>query len=360
MAGIFGILGLPDTDRSFVNVIGQQVVFDAANTYLNFVNEEIQQAMSVFIESETESFKERYYLPGGGRLQRRGGQAASGAVAASGSWDVAYPLEDFGAQVAQDDVTLAYMSLQQVQRHLDTVRIQSINTVRYEILHRLLDDEGGSAATFVDPINGSLSIVPLANGDSVTYPPVLGSESEATDDHYAESGYADSSISDTNNPLITIRNEIEEHFGTMTGGENIVVFCNNGDSAYLEDLTDFDPVVDNFIRAGNNRDVPEGLPNVPGRILGRSNGVWVVEWRWIPDNYLLGIHMEHEKPLKMRVDPSDTGLPRGLQLIQTSDKYPLQSAHYRWRFGLGTANRLNGAVLELGTGGTYTIPTSYD
>ncbi len=137
----------------------------------------------MFVEEQTENFKERYKLPGGGRLQRRGGYAASGAVKAYGGYDVAYPLEDFGAQLADSDVALAYMTLQDLDRHLDTIFAQDANTVRFELLKALLNN---TQDTFVDPLHGSLTIEPLANGDSVTYPPVLGSETEATDTHYLE------------------------------------------------------------------------------------------------------------------------------------------------------------------------------
>jgi hypothetical protein len=360
MSGIYGILGIDDTDRSYVDSFGQRAIFDAANQYLMMVDQEIQEVVSAFVEEETEDHKERYYLPGGGRLQRRGGLVESAASKASGSWDVAYPLEEFGTQVAGDRVSLAYMRMDQLNRHLEDVRIKAINTVRWEILHALLDDGGGAARTFVDPIRGSLSIQPLANGDSVTYPPVLGSESEATEDHYAESNYATANVSDTNNPLVTLRDELVEHFGQNVGGENIVVFCNNAETAQLESLTDFDPVEDTNVRSGSNRDIPVNLPMVPGTIKGRSNGVWVSEWRWMPATYLLALHLDAPAPLKMRVDLADTGLPRGLNLIAESDMYPLRQSHYEWRFGLGVGNRLNGAVLELNTGGSYTIPTAYD
>lgn len=356
MSGIFGILGLPDSDRSFVNTIGQQTVYDAVQMYLQKVNTDMMQALSVFLEEETENHKERYYLPGGGRLQRRGEASSVGAVKATGSWDTAYPLEDFGAQLAGDDVSLAYMTMGQLDRHIDTIVIQDINTVRFEMLYALFH---GDQRTFVDPIWGSLTVQPLADGDTTVYPPVLGSESEATDNHYLESNYAATAISDTNNPYVTMREELEEHFGTSTGGEEIAVFINPAETPETEDLTDFDAVPDNFIRVGANTDVPVNLPGVPGRILGRTNGVWVVEWRWIPSGWALGVHLGQKPPLKMRVDPADTGLPRGLTLVGRDTQFPMESAFYRHRFGLGVGNRLNGVVMEFGTGGTYTAPTAY-
>jgi len=358
MSGIYGFLGVSDTDRVFLSTLGQDVVYDAITALLERYNADLNAAMSIFIERELTDHKLRYKLPGGGRLQRLSGKAPSGAVRAYGEWDVAFPLEGFGAAITSDRIRYAYMSVQDLDRHIRTVFIQDVNTLRFELLKALLNN---TADTFSDEDWGSLTIQPLANGDAVVYPPVLGSESEATDNHYLESGYAASAISDANNPYVTIRDELEEHFGAPTGGSNLVVFINTAQVAKTEDLTDHDAVVDRFIRAGQDTDVPIGLPlTCPGKIIGRTNHVWVVEWRWIPANYMIGIHLDAPKPIMTRVDPDDTRLPRGLTLVAEDDDYPLRSSYWEHRFGLGCGNRLNGVVMELGTGGTYTIPSGYD
>ncbi len=360
MAGIFSVLGISDTERVMVQTVGQRVVYDAVQQVLQEYNDGLSKALGVFVGESTSDYKLRYKLPGGGRLQRRGGQAPSGAVKAYGSWDVAFPLEDFGAQVAGDRVSMAYMTLKDLQNHLDSVMIRDINTMRFEILKALLNNVQD---TFTDPLYGSLSIEPLANGDTVVYPPVLGAEDEATDDHYLESGYAYTAITDTNNPLVTMRNELEEHFGAPTGGSNIVVFINNEETPYIEALSSFDAVTDRFIRAGEDTDEPIGLPfDLPGKILGRCDGVWVVEWRYIPAKYMVGIHLDAPAPLIQRVDPEDTGLPRGLALVSESGdaNYPFTQSQFVHRFGFGAGNRLNGVVMELGSGGSYGIPTGYD
>lgn len=359
MSEIFGVLGLDDTDRSFVNTIGQEVVFDAVNETLRRHNEDLMAVLSIFLDGVTESFKFKYKLPGGGYLQRRGGQAQSGNVKASGEWNAAIPLEDFGAAVGGDDVSLAYMTMQELDRHLDTVIAQNINTTRREVMKAMLDNV---QYTFPDPLHGDLTIEPLANNDAVVYPPVLGSAAEATENHYIETNYAPGSISDTNDPYVTIGNELEEHFGTPTSGSNILVLINDDATAKTRDLVAFVPVTDMGILPGQDTATVLGLPgNLPGRLLGRHEeaGVWIAEWRFLPATYMIGLHLDAPRPLRMRRDPANTGLPQGLQLISTSDMYPLQNSHYRNRFGVAVVNRLNGVVLELGTGGTYTVPTGY-
>lgn len=358
MSAIYGVLGINDTDRVFLSTLGQRVIYDAVTRVLQMHNEELAAAQRVFVEQVTSDYKLRYKLPAQGRMQRRGSQAQSAAVKALGSWDVALPLEEFGDQIAIDRIAFGYSSIQDLDRHMDGIIIRDTNTLRYEMLYALFNS---TSRTFVDPLWGSLTIQPLANGDSVTYPPVLGSETEATATHYAESGYAASAISDTNDPYVTIIEALESRFGAVQGGSNIVVFINNAQTAKTKALTSFVDVIDYAVVPGLQTAVPASTgPDVPGRIIGRhDSGAWVSEWRWIPANYMVGVHLDAPRPLMQRVDPAYTNLGSGLQLVSESDVYPFEQSHYEHRFGFGVGNRLNGYVLELGTGGTYTVPTAY-
>ena len=357
MSAIFGILGIDDTDRVFVATIGQRVVYDAITNLLERYNADLKAALGVFVEGETEDYKVRFKLPGGGRLQRLGRQAPPAEVRAVGQWDVAYPLEGFGAAVGGGRVDMAYMTVQDLDKHLDTVTIQDINTVRQEMLKALFNNNQDS---FVDRLWGTLLIEPLANGDSVNYPPVLGSESEATEDHYLSAGFAASAISDTNNPYLTIVNELEEHFGAVTGGANIVTFIHPDEVPETQALTNFADVETLGIRLGDDTARAVGLPgNLPGRIIGRmSDGTWVVEWRWMPAAYMLGIHLEVARPLAIRVDPADTGLERGLALVARDEEYPLETSYWEHRFGMGASNRLNGVFMFVDAG-AFAIPAGF-
>lgn len=212
MAGIFGALGLNDTERVFQATSGQTVIYDAITDYVTRTNNDIMRAMSIFVDSTTQDHKERYKLPGGGRLQSLGQnpQAQAAAVKATGGWDTAYPLTEYGAQIAGTRVSMAYMTVRDLERHVQTVVAQNVNTVRFEMLKAILNE---NQDTFVDINWGSLSIEPLANGDTVTFPPVIGSESDATEDHYLESNYLTANVSDTNNPYVTIEADLVHHFG---------------------------------------------------------------------------------------------------------------------------------------------------
>ena len=359
MSGILGSLGMTEAaaERAYVSTVGQSLVYDAIQAELAKYNSELSSVMGLFVDTVTADHKRRYELPGGGYLQPMGNQSQPAAVKSFGNWDVAFPLVDYGAQSSVSRVGMAYMTIAQLNKHLDTILIQDRNTIRREIMKAMLDNVQFS---FVDPIWGTLAIEPLANGDAVVYPPALGSDTEATENHYLESGYAATAISSTNNPCVTMRDELEEHFGAPTGGSNIVMLTTPTVAGYIAALGDFDPVVNRFVQPGASTDVPYGLPaGVPGRVTGICNGIWVVEWRSLPANYAVAIHADAPKPLVMREDPAETGLGSGLQMVSQDEEFPFRNSFYSHRFGFGTGNRLNGVVLEFGVGGSYTVPTGY-
>lgn len=357
MSGIYGLLGIEDSDRSFrVQNVGAQVVYDAISTLLDTRNAELSKAIGVFVETETDIFKKRYKLPGGGKLQEVGVQSQVAARKRTGQYDVAFPLKEYAAGFGGNRVEMAYMSVEELDNHLKSLFTENDNTVRFLILDRLFNNV---QATFVDDLHGSLSIEGLANDDAVVYPPVMGSVTEATEDHYLSSNYVAGDISDTNNPYKTIRDEILHHTGRIQGGNNIAVFIHNDETPETEALTDFDPVSDRFVRDGMDTAIPFGLPAaLPGRVIGRTNGVWVVEWDFIPSGWMYGQDLDQPAPLFKRHDPADTGLPRGFALVSDEKgKGPLSGAVWSHRMGFGCGNRLNGVCMELASGTSYTRPT---
>lgn len=359
MSALAGILNISDSERAFVNTIGQQIVFDAVNELLARYNAEVALQLGVFVERETEKFKMRYLLPGGGKLQRVGRQAPAGAVKRYGSFDVAFPLRGWGDQFAGDRVDMAYMTIAELSAHLDTIMIQDLNTLRWRILTSIFEDTNLS---FTDPIHGSITVTRLANTDGTTFPPVLGSETEADDDHYILSGYTVANIADANNPAVTLVAEIAEHFGGIGSvGRNFVYFHANDQLAYLQAITGYVALTDQFLQPASTTTTASGFPNVPGRVHGRLSGAWLSEWDgWIPDTYGICVLLGVPAPLLKRVDPVDTGLGRGLNLISEDYNHPMQRAHYEHRYGFGCGNRLSAAVIEVASNGSYTPPTEYD
>lgn len=357
MGTIFGALRIADSDYVLNATPGQRVIYEEAQRYVAEQNAALNLMLATFVEGTTENFKMRYKLPGDGKLQRRGGLAQSGATKVTGEWDVAFPIDEYGDQVAGDDVSLAYMTAADLDRHIQGVTIRNINTVRYEMLRALFQN---TARTFNDPIHGDLTIQPLANSDSVVYPPVVGSETAAADNHYLAAGYAGSAISDTNDPIANIVvPELVEHFGQVTGGSRIVAFINGAQAGKVMGLTQFVEQNDTYVRPGDNTALPVAPGSLPGVYLGRhAKGAFIQQWDWIPDGYIFAMHMDAPKPLMKRRDPAATGLAPDLQMVSTDAEYPFRATHWRHRFGFGVANRLNGVLVHL-TAGAFAVPTAY-
>lgn len=355
MATIFGVLGMADRD-TFEDTTAQRAAWETINEYAARTQADLDAATAVFVQTETDVHAERYFMPAGGMMQASANRTRPGAVKPVTTYDVAYPIDDWRDQIASDFVATAYMSAAQLDAQVKGIAERYKNTKRFAILKALLNSTND---TFVDQKYGSLTIRRLANAtsgsDTTVYPPLIGTSSEATEDHYIETGYSAASISDTNNPFVTGRDEIEEHFGDGM----IVAFINNAQRAKSEALTNFAERVPGATKPADNNAVllDQGLPSVPGRIIGAINDVIVSEWRWIPANYILFVDLSQPAPLKKRVD--EPASLRGFKLVAEQQEFPLQESFWMAREGYGVANRLNGVVLELGTGGTYTIPTAY-
>jgi hypothetical protein len=352
-----GILGIQDSERTFVEGVGQRQVFDATQEYVAMVNEDLARVTALFIDRTTEDHKFRYYLPADGEMQRVSDLGRPGERKITGSWDVALPLEAFGDALGTSRIDLAYMTLADYQRHVEGIALRASNTLRKEILRTLFDNVNYN---FVDPLRGTLGIKALANTDGTLYPPVAGGTTAADATHYVESAYATASITDTNNPIKTISRALRARFSANGTARRRVILVASGAQDYLEALTDFEQADDVNLQRGANANSVLNIPGaIPGEIIGYCNEAYVAVWDWMPANYMIGIDLQADKPIQMRVDPGYTNLPRGLTLVTESDVFPLTKSDWQWRFGLGVVNRLNGFIMELGIGGSYSIPSGY-
>lgn len=363
MALYLGAAGYNDSDRVFGETQHQRIIYDAIQAELVELNTEMNAAKRIFVGGSTTDYKLRYKLPAIGRMEKRRSRSSAMSIKANGGWDVGFPLEDYGIAFETDRVDLAYMTAGDIERHFNGIMNTAANEYRFQMLKCLFTN---TSTSFVDERYGTITVQCLANGDGTLYPPVLGSTAEADQTLYAETGYAASAISDTNNPIKTIVDTLEPIFGTPTGGSNIVVFINRAQTAKISALADFTSVTDMAITPGDQTATVNSIPaelTAPAtwRILGRcdTNSAWIVEWAYVPANYLVARHLGAEAPIYERIDMLDTGLGSGLQLLVQDEENPFRRWEWGFRFGFGVANRLNGMVLECGTGGTYTIPTIY-
>lgn len=352
-----GILGIQDSERTYVEGVGQRQVFEATQEYVAMVNEDLARVTSLFIERTTEDHKFRYYLPADGELQRVSDLGRPGERKVTGSWDVALPLEGFGDALGTSRIDLAYMTLADYQRHVEGIALRAQNTLRKEIMRTIFDNVNYN---FADKLRGTLAIKTLANQDGTLYPPLAGVATAAQAQHYAESGYTVANISDTNNPIKTVSRALRQRFGANGTARRRVILIASDMQDKVEALTDFEAVDDANLSRGANANQVLNVPGaIPGEIIGYCNEAYVSVWDWMPATYAIGLDLLAEKPIQMRVDPGYTNLPRGLVLVTESDEFPLSKSDWQWRFGLGVVNRLNGYVMEVAAGGSYSIPSGF-
>lgn len=359
MSTVAGVLNITDSQHAFVANVGQALVYDAVNQVLADYNEDVNKAVSVFIERETEKFKFRHLLPASGKLPDMGREGAAPSMKRVGYNDVALPLTQKGVELSGSRVNLAYLTIEELDAQVSIVTMGDLNSLRESILIALFENDN---STFDDPVHGDLTIKRLANGDADTYPPVLGSETEATDNHYLVAGYAVSAIADANNPVVTLRDEIAEHYGGIGSRGREFVYLHGADQTdYLAAITGYVPCSDQYVIIGDDTaDVRYFPSGVPGRIHGRLSGAWLAEWDgWIPDTYGLMILLSVPAPLYRRHDPAITGLGRGLQLVARDVNHPMHRASFETRYGVAVVNRLPAAVMLVADAGFYYPPPAY-
>lgn len=361
MSTIFGLAKMTASDYAYVNNANQELLYQAAQQYIAMANHDMMVAASAFVDpTATTNFKERYQLGLTGRMQRTSEETSGKSVARSGNWDVAYPIWNFHEQLTLSDIDAAYMTPQELQLHVDGILTRASNAKRHEILYRIFNN---TQDTFVDKRHGSLTIETLANGDSVVYPPVEGSESEAAEDHYLGSAYLASAISDINNPYKTLVDDLVHHGTNTTEDIPIAALINPAQQTVTEALTNFVPFIPRQIVAGQDTDgiLMPSRP-IPGKVIGYIRGqCWVSVWNWIPAGYIVAINLASPQPIKMRVDPAETGLGNGGLMLLPEERHGVLTFNsWRLRFGLGAANRLNAAVMDLSNADSdYDIPSAY-
>jgi hypothetical protein len=339
----------------------QQLVYSAAQQYVQMANEQMMDAWNLLVEpTPTSIVKERYKLGMTGRMQKVSELGTGAPVTFKGEWDVAYELHNFHEPTAISDVDFAYMTGPELQLHVDGILTRARNAKRHEALYHLFND---TQKTFTDKRHGSLTIEPLANDDAVLYPPVEGSDAEATENHYLGSAYLASAIDDTDNPYKTLADDLIHHGMNETADIPIAFIINSAQATVTQALTNFVPYIPPQITPGQDTDLVL-LPNrnIPGKIIGYILGMgWVSVWDWIPANYIVGVNMTVPQPFRMRIDPPETGLGTGMVVLLPEERNGVITFDsWRMRFGLGGANRLSAAVMDLSNADSdYDIPTAY-
>jgi hypothetical protein len=267
-----------------------------------------------------------------------------------GYYDVGYPIQSGGSAWGATYVARAKMTVQDAN---DATAQMLEADMRWMRDHALAGLFASGTWTFTDEFYGSLTVQPLASGDSVVYAVQTGADAGATDTHQlAQAG----AIADATNPFPTIRQELLEH-PENTG--DVIVFVPTANKQATHDLATFNPIADPNVRRGSGTDEFVGTLGVatPGTLFGyEDSGTFLVEWPTLPSNYLIGVTTGGARPLGMREDPEAE--LRGFNRVAERDNHPFYESQWLRRAGFGARNRVGAVVMRVGNG-TYASPTNY-
>ena len=329
-----------------ITTVGESRIWTAIQESAAEHTRQLNGLLASFVQRKTDH-KERFMLPGSGTLQSLDENGNPRPVRPSGYFDVAYPIQGGGDAWGDNRVTRALMTVDEANRRtLDAMR-RDVDWMRRHMMAAVFDNV---AWTYADPEFGNLAIEPLANNDSVTYVKVGGST--AADNHYLAQS---ADIDDSNNPFDDIYDELMEHPSNKTP---VVVYVASNLTSSIEALSAFIEVGDPDLRYGVNTDqIGASFDRGFGdEVLGKVNKCWIVEWRALPDSYMIG-HAQGGGPvLGMREydDPSLQGF--------FTEAFNLDDNHKGTRMiryaGFGVMNRIAAVTYYIG-GASHVIPTGY-
>lgn len=347
---LYGFHNLQDLASARVSGTNAEAVNDAINDAVAEHNRQLDALMALFVDPTT-LYTERYAQTSAASLQPLDDNGRALPIKPSGYYDVAYPIQQGGSAWGANYVTRAKMTVRDAERITGMMLQADARWMRDRILASLF---ATSTWSFPDPLYGSLTVQPLANGDSVTYGVATGGDVSATDTH--QLGQANAIGAGADNPYPTIYTELMEH---PENSGDVIAFIPSGLKTATEALTTFYPVADANIElgSGSGRLIGNLGVETPGKLIGyEDSGVWVVEWKALPANYIVAVATGGDRPLAMRQDPEPE--LQGFKRVADRDDHPFYESQWLRRAGFGGRNRVGAVVMEV-SDASYDVPTGY-
>lgn len=357
---IYGFTELKDLYAQRVVTVNVQTLQEAISAAVQFSSDQLNALLSEMVETLTDH-QIRYQLPGSGTLQPLDEKGNPRVVVPGSVYDVAFPIFRAGTAWGADHIARAKMTVLDLERFTLDAILKDRDWMIRHILAALFTN---TTYTYTDPAYGLLTVQPLANSDAVTY--VRTDGTLATNTHYLAQAAA---IDDTHDPYGTIYTELAHHPGN-TGPfvayiPTNLVATTQALSAFAEikfsnvQYSTTNPVMsmpeqsvnENWYALSNN-DVGLGT-----RLLGTVDGMLVVEWSRLPNNYIVAHARGANDVIGMRQEPEAE--LQGLYTQTFSSDGNLQEFRFRRNAGFGVKNRIGAVVDYVGVSGSYSIPSGY-
>lgn len=347
----WGFLQLRDIFDHRVNDVGVDVINTAAQETLDEHQRQVDAISRLFVEPTTE-YKIKFRSALTGRLQPLDEFGRARPRKGAAQYETGFPIQMAGDAWGANWLTRQKMTVGEANDTVMALVQGDLFWLRDHILAALY---ASTAWVFPDEDHGDLTIYGLANGDSTRYQIINGALAGTTDNHYL---FQAAAIADATNPYPIIHTELTEH--PENGGQNavIVALVPTNLIAATEALTDFREMRDPDVSAGANESFLTGTlgVRVPGIVKGKTNKVWVVEWGALPNDRIVAVSIQGDRPLRMRED-EEANL-RGFRAVAEREDHPYWERQYVRRAGFGAWNRVGALVYQVGAG-AYSVPTGF-
>jgi len=335
-----------------VSQVGAEVVFKAVEESATEHTRQINALLASLAERTT-LYSERFYLPGAGTLQPLDEWGNPLPVREEGYYDVAYPIQGGGTAWGDNRITRALMQVEEANRYTLESLKRDADWLRRHVMAALFDNV---AWTFDDQLHGNITIQPLANNDAVVYTRTGGTTS--TDNHYLAQAAA---IADAADPFDDIYSELMEH---PSNDGPVVVYVPTDLVSSIEALTAFIEIGDPDLIYGASVTQVEAdetlLDEIRGpgdEVHGKVDKCWIVEWRALPDNYMIA-HARGGGPVLRMREYEAVALQGFFPERFSPDGNTLVTRMLRYA-GFGVVNRIGALAYRIGNA-SYGIPTGYD
>lgn len=355
----FGFLDLEGFMGQQASLIGEKRISDAIKITVEEYNRQWNSVLALQCEF-TEDAKIRFDTVGGGELQT----ATSGSLPLPtqdlGSQDLAWPIQAGHDSYGSDHTISRMATVADYSKYVLSVQAKDVNWMMRHFLHAVMNK---TTYTFVDKLIGSLSIKPLANNDTDTYPAIGGSYTVAQN-YLGQNG----ALADNLNMYQTIATQLRG----FLGNEGPIVAC-------------IPPILETTTRAlatfVSRRDMNVEPGSASARLLTEIDrgfadevigyisgaGVWVCKWSRLSvlfssalastDAYIYAYCPEAPiKPVRIREYPFAN--MKGLYTTQHNTEGGLKVNAYR-HAGFGGYGRSHAAAAWIGNSTTYPNPSIY-
>jgi len=350
----YGFIGLEELSKERVSDVGIERIWTAIEASHAEHQRQIDGLMATMVE-KTIKAKQQLQLPGSGTSQPLDEWGNPRPVREAGYYNLAYPIQGAGHAWGTNRVSRALMTVEEANRQTVEALRRDADWIKRHIMAAIFSNDTWDFTDRIGPDGadglGAITIQCLANTDTVVYLRVGGDS--AVDEHYLAQAAA---ISDSADPFEDIYEELMEH---PSNTEPVVVYVPTNLKASTMALTAFVPVGDSEIAYGTSTDLLRGPigRGLGDKVLGRVDECWIVQWRSLPDNYIIA-HAQGAGPvLKMREYPASS-----LQGVIAENHSPdgnlseVRSIRYA---GFGVCNRVAACCCRIGNG-SYAIPSGYD